>query len=168
MKKFLVTLAVMGFGLAAHAEGLEIQISNSFIGTGANVTISDEDNADATSFGINAQVYKSLTDTFQIGGGLTVADSGQDGSDTVFGVALLGRYNFDSELRNAMFAGAGVSYTDFGPGDTIKLHLEFGKRYALSDTITWTPNLAVIMDMAGDDDEGMDIVLNLISFSGMM
>lgn len=172
MKKFLVTIAVLGLSFAAHADkGLEVQISNGFAGTAGDITMSDKDftGGDSnTSWNLGGEVYKSINDNIQIGGILGVADAGCDACDTSFAIGVAGRYNFDSELRDSMFAGLGVSMADDGTNNSIRAHIQFGKRMAMSDTITWTPNLTYMMRVGGDIDEGSQIVINLLSFSGFM
>lgn len=169
MLKGLFAVLVSLFAVSANA-GYEIQISNSHIGTGADITMTDPgfggDNV--TSFGLNAEVYFGMSEQLQVGGGFLYADSGVDGADATLGLAGLVRYNLASELRTAIFVGAGVSWVDFGDADSIAIHAQAGKRFAISDTLTWTPNLEVRFAMAGDIDEGSTIALNLVSFSGFM
>jgi len=176
MKKFLVTIAVLGFGFSAQAAGdhmYEIQINGGFLGTSGQIEMNDEDwnggaaGADNTPWSVGAEVYKTMGEKLQIGGGLRVSDN-DNGGDTIFTLAALSRYNFDSDFHNSMFAGLGFSYTDLGPGDSMALHLQFGKRYSLSENITYTPNLEITTRVAGDADEGMQIAINLLSFSGFM
>lgn len=169
LKNIFAMLMGLSFVATAHA-GYEIQISNSFLGTAADITMTDPGfgGDDVTSFGVNAEVYFGMSEQLQVGGALAYLDSGEDGADAVLGLAALVRYNLSSELRDSVFVGGGVSYTDFGDADQIALHASVGKRYAISETLTWTPNLAVSFNMAGDIDEGSTIALNLISFSGFM
>jgi hypothetical protein len=169
MLKGLFAVLVSLFAVSANA-GYEIQISNSHVNTGANITMTDPgfDADSVTSFGLNAEVYFGMSEQLQVGGGFLYADSGEDGADATLGLAGLVRYNLSSELRTAMFVGGGVSYADFGDADRIAIHAQVGKRYAISDTLTWTPNLSIAFNMAGDIDEGSTIALNLISFSGFM
>ncbi len=173
MKKVLVAIALMGFGFSASADHMyEIQINGGFAGTAGNFTINDEDNGDNSPWNLGAEVYKTMTDAFQLGGVLALADE-DNGGDTAITLGVLGRYNFDADHRNSMFAGGGLTYTTAGDADAMNLHLQFGKRYELSDTITYTPNVAYVTALSGDDGnggdvEGSSIVINLISFSGFM
>lgn len=172
LKSILVLLASVSFVATAHASK-EIQISQSNLGTGANITLNDNGTDDATSFGVNAEVYFGMSEQLQIGGGFLYADSGVDGTDATLGLAALVRYNLGAEMRDSVFVGGGLSYIDAGDADQINLHLQVGKRYAISETLTWTPNVTIILpvsgeDAAGNDVEGHTIALNLISFSGFM
>lgn len=181
MKKFLVTIAVLGFGFSAQADHhKEIQINGTMGGapgalaggTSGGIQLNDDDTSPTgesnNPWSIGAQVYKSMTDKFQLGGLINISDADTANSDTAFRIGILGRYNLDTELRDSMFFDGGVSYGDLGDSDNIALHLGFGKRYALSDNITYTPNLAVTMNVGGDIDEGTQITFNLLSFSGFM
>ncbi len=168
MKKFLVTVALLGFGFNASADrGLEVQINGGFNGTAGAITINDKDTGDNTPWSLGAEVYKTMGEKLQIGGLLNISDD-DNGGDTMFTLGFGARFNFDSELRNAMFVGGGLAYSDFGAADQISLGLSFGKRYALSDNVTYTPNVSVRMAVGGDLDKGTAIVLNLLSFSGFM
>lgn len=172
MKKFLVTIALLGFGFNASADrGLEVQINGGFGNTGGAVSITDKDwngGASNTSWGLGAEVYKSMSDKLQLGGVLALADSGISGADMAITLGAGVRFNFDTDLRNSMFAGGMLVYNDYGSTDSISLNANFGKRYALSDSITYTPNVTVSMRVGGDRDEGTSIMINLISFSGFM
>lgn len=169
MKKFLVAIALLGFGFSAQADHhYEIQINGTANGTGGGVFLSDDGNDSNTAWGLGGEVYKSLNDKMQIGGVLTVADSGVSGSDTVIGLGVKGRYNLDSDLRDSMFFGLGLVASDVDNfSESLNLILGFGKRYALSDTITYTPNLEYVHYMDSDRD-GYQVNINLISFSGFM
>lgn len=175
MKKVLVTIALLGFGFSAQADHMyEIQINGGFGGTGGGIAINDEDNGDNSPWNLGAEVYKTMGENLQIGGILALANEDQTGNDdTTFTLGVLGRYNFDADHRNSMFAGGGLTFNDIGTGDYIGLHIQFGKRYALSDTITYTPNISYATAVSGETDAGNDIegstiMINLLSFSGFM
>lgn len=173
LKNIFAMLMGLSFVATAHA-GYEIQISNSTaFGTAADITMDDDGTDSTTSFGVTAEVYFGMSEQLQVGGGLAYLDSGVSGADATLGLAALVRYNLSSEMRDAMFVGGGVSYADFGVADQISLHVQAGKRFAISETLTWTPNLSFILpisgdDGAGNDPEGYTLALNLISFSGFM
>jgi len=183
MKKVLVTIALLGFGFSAQADhNYEIQINGGTTGmaglgaqggTAGTVTINDDKVGDNTPWSLGAEVYKSMGENLQVGGLLSLADTDTTGSDTTFALGVVARYNFDADHRNSMFAGGGLTFNDIGTGDFIGLHLQFGKRYALSDTITYTPNVTYTTAVSGEFDgggdiEGSSIVINLLSFSGFM
>jgi hypothetical protein len=172
LKSILVLLASVSFVATANASK-EIQITQSNLGTGANITLNDDGNDSTTSFGVNAEVYFGMSEQLQVGGGIFYADSGVDGADSTLGLAGLVRYNLGAEMRDSVFVGGGVSYFDAGDADSINLHLQVGKRYAISETLTWTPNVTFVLpvsgdDGAGNDPEGYTLAINLISFSGFM
>lgn len=180
MKKFLVTIALLGFGFSAHADhNMEIQINGGFAGTAGGVTINDDKRGDNTPWNLGAEVYKTMSDNFQFGGTIRLFDNdttvlGQAVTELGYTVGVLGRYNFSADHADSMFAGFGLTYSDLGIKGTdstrISLHAQFGKRYALSDNITYTPNVAIDFAMGGDTgfDEGTSIAVNFLSFSGFM
>ncbi len=174
MKKVLVTIALLGFGFSANADrGMELQINGGFAGTAGQVQMNDDDRGDNTPWSLGGEIYKSMNDNVQIGGILGLSDSDTTGSDTNITLGVAGRYNFDADLRNSMFVGAALTYTDAGDADMMNVNIQFGKRYALSDTITYTPNIAYNTTVSGDDGAGNDIEgstisINLLSFSGFM
>ncbi len=169
LKNIFALLMGLSFAVSANA-AYEIQISNSFLGTGANISMNDPGfgGDTTTSFGVTGEVYFGMSETLQIGGVFSYADTGVSGADAALGLGALVRYNFAPELRDSMFVGGGLSYADLGAADQINLHASIGKRYAISETLTWTPNVAVRFAVGGDIDEGSTIALNLISFSGFM
>jgi len=168
MKKIILSLIVLGFTSAASAS-LEVQISSgSLVDTGAVVQIIDNGTTSDTTWGLGAEVYKSMNDNIQIGGVVSLVDFGEE---TAYSFGVRVRYNLDSDLRDSMWLGGGLSYSNMtGDGDNsrIALNLQFGKRYALSDSLTYTPNVSFDINVAGDVDEGHLIGINLISFSGFM
>ena len=166
MKKFLVAIAVLGFGLSAQADHREIQINGAASGTGGGYAVNNDGNSSTSILSLSGTMYHKMSDNFQVGGNLTVADSNR--SDLTFGIGVLGRYNLDTELRDSMFFDIGLLATDVEEiGDTLNLHVGFGKRYALSDTITWTPNISYRMSLESGNDSYV-FGVNLLSFSGFM
>lgn len=170
MKKIILSLIVLGFTSAASAT-LEIQLSSgaAFPGvatsTGAGFFIPDEGD---TVWGLSTEVYKSINENIQAGGVLNFINFGDE---TFYTLGARVRYNLDSNLRDSMWLGGGLSYSNVsGDGDNsrIALNLQFGKRYALSDSLTYTPNVSFDLNLGGDIDEGHIIGVNLISFSGFM
>ena len=172
LKNVLALIVTLGFSASAFA-GIEVQISgnggpmSAGGGTGGGFYMWDNGATDGTDWGLAGEAYWGLSDNLQVGGMLALAD-GDSYSDMLMSLGVAARYNLDSELRNSIFLGAGVTYTDFGPGDSIGVMVQAGKRFALSDTLTWTPNLSVVLNVAGDLDEGHTIALNLLSFSGFL
>jgi hypothetical protein len=95
------------------------------------------------------------------------------GNRPIMSLGALVRYNLSTELRDSVFVGGGLRYTSFDAGnatDNFALLFSVGKRYALSETLTWTPNVTIALNVAGDDgaDDGHNIALNLLSFSGFL
>lgn len=173
MKKLLIAIIAFGFASTASAADLEVQISNSVSGTSSDVSIGIPDEGDTlTTYGLQSEVYYGLNENIQIGGHLGFAGSSADDSNFGYSIGVFGRYNLDTELRDSMFFGLGVVYGDNGSdGDfatTVQLAVQAGKRFALSDNLTYTPNVTFLANVAGDNDSGSAVVLNLISFSGFM
>ena len=191
MKKFLVTIAVLGFGFSAQADHhYEVQISSavggvlgdigSAGGTSGGIQFNDDEfgDDDNNPWSLGAEVYKSMTENIQVGGLLNFGDSDTDFAEFHYTVGLMGRYNLDTELRDSMYFGLGVIFSDFGIEDSesnsdpdttrFAILASVGKRYALSDTITYTPNITVEFGVGGDFDEGTRVSVNLLSFSGFM
>lgn len=171
MKKLLIAIIAFGFASTASAADLEIQISNSVAGTAGAVNIAIPDEGDTiTSYGLQGEVYYGINENIQIGGLLGFSSSTADGDELGYNIGLMGRYNLDTELRDSMFFGLGVKYMDtgFDNGTRVELAVQAGKRFALSDTLTYTPNVTIALGVAGDNDSGTAVVLNLLSFSGFM
>ncbi len=174
LKNIFAMLMGLSFVATAHA-GYELQINGSFgsalagvgSGTEAAVILNDNGTTDSTDYGLGAEIYFGMSEQLQIGGLFGYAD-GDSFADAALAIGGLVRYNLASEMRDSIFVGGGVRYIDFGAADNIAVLLTAGKRFAISETLTWTPNLSVALNVAGDLDEGHSIVLNLISFSGFM
>lgn len=179
MKKLLLVLAALSFSFAANAENnLEIQMTPNIGGTMAlggtqgGFQINDKDTGDNSPWSLAGEAYKSFSDNLQIGGLLSFGDADTGGREMSYSIGLMARYNLDSDLRDSMFGGVGLAYSELGfenvDSTRIALLLQAGKRFALSDTITWTPNVTINLGVAGDLDSGTVIALNFLSFSGFM
>lgn len=172
LKNVLALIVSLGFSATAFA-GIELQISgnggpmSAGGGTNGGLYMWDAGAADGTDWGLSGEAYWGMSDNLQVGGLLTLAD-GDTMPDMLMSLGVAARYNLDSELRNSIYVTGGVVYTDFGNADSIGVMVGAGKRFALSDTITWTPNLTLTLNVAGDLDEGHTIALNLLSFSGFL
>lgn len=166
LKSILGLVMSLGFVATANA-AYEIQINGSFLGTAGGIEMSDDGTDDATDYGLGAEVYFGMSENLQVGGLFAYMD-GDSFTDAQIQLGALVRYNLDAELRNSIFINGGLGYTDFGPGDSIGLLVGAGKRFAISETLTWTPNISVTLNVGGDLDEGHTIALNLLSFSGFM
>lgn len=166
LKNVLALIVTLGFSASAFA-GIEIQINGSGLGTDGGLRMWDTGAADGTDWSLSGEAYWGLSDNLQVGGMLALAD-GDSLPDMEMSLGVAARYNLDSELRNSIFVGGGVLYTDNGSMDSIGVMVQAGKRFAISDTLTWTPNLTVVLNVAGDIDEGHVIALNLLSFSGFL
>ena len=154
MKKFLVGIVLVGFGFTAHADHYEVQVNGGFGGTAGSLTLNDDDTSPMgdsnTPWNIGAEVYRKAGSHFQYGGLINVGDTDTTNSDTTFTIGALGRYNFNGDFTKSFFVGAGVSYADQGDDDRIALHLGVGKRIALSDNLTYTPNISAQIGIGGD------------------
>ena len=173
MKKLLIAIITLNFAATAYAVDIEIQISNSVSGSGSDVTIAIPDEGDTlTTYGLGSEVYYSFSENIQIGGHLGFTGSSAEGTDLGYSAGALGRYNLDTELRDSMFLGLGLIYSDDGSGGDfatkVAVVLQAGKRFAVSDTLTYTPNMTLSQGVAGDNDSGTIVSLNLISFSGFI
>ena len=113
-----------------------------------------------------------LKDGFQVGGEgrlqiLSKEDSGTGSSETLITLVGVGTYNFQSDLKNAFFAKAGVGLypliKNSGDGYENKfgLFVGGGKRIQLMDSITYSPEIRLVKK--GDIDMGIEIAL--INFS---
>ncbi len=167
LKSIVGLLMTVSFVATANA-AIEIQISDSFVGTSGGIEMLDDGTNDVMNYGFNVEAYYGLSETLQVGGVLGYSDSDATGSEATILFGVLGRFNLDADLRNAVFITGGVTYADLGALDNIAAHVGVGKRYPISETLTWTPNLSVSLNVAGDIDEGHKIALNLLSFSGFM
>ena len=177
MKKLLIALAAFGFASTASADNMEVQISSpvpTLGGTSGGIMINDEDAGDNTSYSLQGEVYYSLNENIQVGGMLGFGDQDTAGTELFYNLGVAARYNLDTELRDSMFFGLGLNYSDAGneavDSTSIALFIQAGKRYALSDSLTYTPNVTYAMAVGGDDgyDEGSTIAINILSFSGFM
>lgn len=180
MKKLLIAFIAFGFTSTASANNLEVQISSpapGFGGTNGGVFIQDDGNDltdDTTSFNLQGEVYYSVTDNIQVGGMLGFGDQDQTGLELNYNLGVAARYNLDTDFRDSMFFGVGLAYSELGveafDSTRISLLVQAGKRFALSDHLTYTPNVTYAMAVSGDDgfDEGSTIAINILSFSGFM
>lgn len=174
-KNILALIVSLSFSASAFA-AIEIQFTPGAVGpmglssaggTSGGIQMIDDGTDSATNWGFTGEGYYGLDDKLQVGGMLSLVDI--DGaSDMMMSLGVMARYNLDSELRNAIYLTGGVLYSDFGPADSIGVLVGAGKRFALSDTITWTPNVTVLLNVAGDVDKGHSINLNVLSFSGFL
>jgi hypothetical protein len=181
MLKSILSLVVVALAANANAAQKEIQISQSMdsgvpfatSGTRAGINLNDDGTDSTTSYGFQGEVYFGMSDALQVGGILGYSDSGASGADALMTIGAAVRYNLSSELREAMFVGGGIVYSSAGDFNRMNLNLQAGKRIALSETITWTPNVTIALPMSGDngsgvDPEGYTVSLNILSFSGFM
>ena len=175
MRKFLIALAMFGFASTAFANNLEVQISgNPAGGTGGSFVINSEELGDNTYWEFKGEVYYSINDNIQVGSVLGFQNDDSDGFELGYTLGTVFRYNLNPELTNSVWFGAGLNYTEFGVEDvdstSIEVFIQAGKRFALSDNFTYTPNFTYNTRVSGDDgyDEGYRVSINLISFSGFM
>lgn len=172
LKSILGLLMTVSFAATANA-ALEVQINSSVLGTAGGITLEDDGTNDRTILGFGAEVYTPLSENLQVGGVLAYNDQDIPNVDASISLGAMVRYNLTTELRDAVFVGGGIIYNDNGSSDGIDLALQVGKRYALSESITWTPNVTVQIPVSGEgpggaDREGHRIAINLLSFSGFL
>ncbi len=173
-KGILATLMILSFGFSSFAT-YEIQINGTYAlplvgtsgGTGAGILISNTDGLDSTDLTLAGEVYMDYTSQLQFGGLFLFSDQ-EILAESVFGFGALARYNLETDLRNSIFVGGGLRYIDFVNDSNFALLLSAGKRFPISNTLTWTPNATLALNFAGDIDSGSFLALNFISFSGFM
>ncbi|HEX7672727.1 MAG TPA: hypothetical protein VF412_01080 [Bdellovibrio sp.] len=121
-----------------------------------------------TTLDIGASYLHYLRDGFQVGGEgrlrlLSKEVSGTGGSETLLDLAAVGAYNFQSDLKNAIFVKAGVGLYSVlkdsrdGYENKLGLFVGAGKRFALWSNVSYTPELRLVKK--GDIDMGVEIAL---------
>lgn len=131
-----------------------------------------KDCSSGTSIDVGAAYNYYLKDGFQVGGEaqlqiLPKELSRSNSSETLITLVGVGTYNFQSDLKNAFFAKAGLGLypllKDNGDGYENKfgLFVGGGKRIQLMDSITYSPEIRLVKK--GDIDMGIEIAL--INFS---
>jgi len=185
MKKILIATFLCFFGSTALANNLEVQVSADGLGgSTSTIVINDKDLGDTSPWGLQAEAYYSITDNIQVGGLIGFSDADQAGVEVLgvtlgatelsYSFGLAARYNFNSELQNSFWVGAGALFVENGLKDvdstSISVFAQVGKRFAISKHLLYTPNLTFRAAVAGDEgfDSGSVISANLISFSGFL
>jgi hypothetical protein len=176
MKFFILALCTLGLSTTSFARDFEVNINGSVgsaggsfsSGTDASVGRVDNGTTTDTSWNIGVDVLTPLTERMQVGGTLQLEDPGAVNTKTAFQVGGQARYNFHTDIMNAPFADIGLSFIDVGDFDWVSLNVGLGKRFAITESIAWTPNLQYSTPIAGDRDEGYSLIFNLVSFSGFI
>ena len=172
MRKLLIIIA-LGFTTTVFAQNMEVQISGDK-GTGSALVINSRDVGDNSPWGLRAETYYSLDDNIQVGGIFGFGDKDTGVSELNFTLGVAARYNLNSDLANSFWAGVGVTLQDEGQADfdsrKVSAFVQAGKRFAVSGSLVYSPNVIFTTSFAGDDgfDSGSVFTLNLISFSGFL
>jgi|GEM_PF-1782660 len=176
MNFFILSVCALGFSTTSYATDFEVQINGSIgsaggsfsSGTDASVGVVDNGVSEDTSWNLGADIFTPLTARMQIGGTFQLEDSGVANTKTAFQLGGQARYNFHTDTMNAPFVDLGLSYIDIGTLDWVSLNVGFGKRFAITESIAWTPNIQYSTPVTGDRDEGYSLIFNLVSFSGFL
>ncbi len=121
-----------------------------------------------TVIDIGASYLHYLKEGFQVGGEgriqmLSKEVSPTGDSKTLFDIAGVGAYNFQSDLKNAFFLKAGIGlYSVLNDRETdyeTKFGLFFGggKRFALWNNVSYAPELRFVKK--GDIDMGIEVAI---------
>jgi hypothetical protein len=98
-----------------------------------------------TTISLQASYLHHLQDKIQVGveGGLTSYSN-----NTLFDLIGVGAYNFDADFKNAFYAKAGLGFFSVAAGNDTEtkfgLFLGGGKRFALFNNVTYSPELRLI------------------------
>jgi len=178
VKKLLIAIIAFGFASTASANNLEVQISSNnggiVGGTSGGLNVNSEELGDNSPWGLQGEAYYGVNENIQVGGMLAFGDRDATGAELGYTLGVAARYNLDTELRDSIYFGVGVAFIENGLEDidstSIGAFVTAGKRFALSDNLTYTPNVTYTTLVGGDDgfDEGSVISVNLLSFSGFM
>ncbi len=175
-----VIVFVGGITTTAHAQ-FEIQAMGSYgsamsmFGGGSTPTTGQLDltsaggGMDATTIALGSEVYYQLNEQLQVGGLLGFMNVSGDLVDiSSFALGALARYNLSTDLASAIFVQGGIRYMKIDAGadvDNIALLVGVGKRFAISEKVSWTPNATLVLNVAGDIDKGSSITFNIVSLS---
>lgn len=121
-----------------------------------------------TTFDIGASYLHYLQDGWQVGGEgrlqiLSKEVSPSRKSTTLLDIAGVVNYNFQSDLKNSIFAKGGIGFysvlNDSQDGYDTKLgfFIAAGKRFALWHNVSYAPELRLVKK--GDIDMGVEIAL---------
>ena len=125
-----------------------------------------KDCSTGSTIAIGVSYLHYLKDGWQVGGEgdlrvLSKENSGTGDSETLIDVAVIGAYNFQSDIKNAFFAKAGLGLYSMLKDDQKGYENKFGfflgggKRFALWNNVTYTPELRLVKK--GDIDMGIEI-----------
>jgi opacity protein-like surface antigen len=150
----------MTFGGGTFTNEIQTNLSGGFFHSGNQCK--DCDSGSAISAALSYLRY--LKDNFQVGGEaainiLSEEYSGTGDSATTFKIVGVGVYNFDADLKNALYAKLGVGlYPVIDDGDwetQFGFFLGGGKRFSWIGNVSYTPELR--LTKAGDLDMAVDI-----------
>jgi len=176
MRILILTVAALSFSVNSYARDYEVQINGSIgsaggsfsSGTDASVGVVDNGNDSNTSWNLGADIYTPVNPRLQVGGTFQIEDSGAVNCKTSFQIGAQARYNFDTDFMNSVFIDIGLSHVDIGDFNWITLNVGVGKRFAITESIAWTPNIQYSNPVVGDRTEGYSLIFNLVSFSGFV
>lgn len=125
-----------------------------------------------TAIVLQGSYLRYLKDNFQVGGEVAFRNYSEEVSPvresaTAFDLIAVGAYNVDSDLKNSIFAKAGVGLysvpksNDTGYETQFGFFLGAGKRFAWLSNVSYTPELR--LTKRGDIDMAVEIAL--INFS---
>lgn len=117
---------------------------------------------------LSGSYLRFLQDGFQVGGearirSLSKEVSGTGDSQTLLDIAAVGAYNFQSDLRNSVYAKAGIGIFSALKNDRsdyenkLGVFIGAGKRFDLFPAVTYTPELRLVKK--GDIDVGIELAL---------
>lgn len=178
---FTVIVFMGGMTTAAHAQ-FEIQAMGSYgslmgatggagvsTPTSGQIDINNVDGFGSTNISLGTETYYKINDKLQVGGILGFTDLSGDLYDgNMLSIGALARFNLDQDFASSIFIQGGIRYMKInmgGDGDNVALLAGVGKRIAISENVSWTPNLTLALNVAGDVDKGTSVTFNFVSVS---
>lgn len=105
------------------------------------------DCSSVSTFTLFGSYLHHLKDNFQLGGEAGITSSS---STTLFDLAAIGAYNVESDFKNSIYGKAGLGLASVsGPGGSgsetkIGFFIGGGKRFAIFNNVTYSPELRII------------------------
>lgn len=150
----------MTFGGGTFANEIQTNMSSGLFHSGEQCADCDS----GTAITAELSYLRYLKDNFQVGGevGINILSeeySATNDSATTFKIVGVGVYNFDSDLKNALYAKAGVGlYPVIDEGDyetQFGFFIGGGKRFSWIGNVSYAPEAR--LTKAGDLDMAVDI-----------
>ncbi|WII73107.1 outer membrane beta-barrel protein [Bdellovibrio sp. 22V] len=186
MKLFTLSLLALMFTVTAQAQSRNYASSSYYGGSYTHEILTSftqgsfvsgkecEDCDSSTNLTLQASYLQTWKNNMQWGfeGGIRMLSeeiSGTGSSETLFQIVALGVYNFDNDMKNAIYAKAGIGLypileRDAGGNDyenQFGFFLGIGKRFAWLNNVSYTPELRMVK--RGDIDIGFQI--DVLQFS---